>query len=133
MTAGGAPDRLGESSPRHPVSIDSMSVLLVLCSHPDPVAVEALATALVEQRLAACVNVLPDMRSVYRWEGQIERAQEILLLIKTTADRFDAVKGFIVSVHPYAVPEVIALDVAAGLDRYLDWVRSETVPAGTSA
>jgi len=110
-----------------------MPVLLVLCSHPDPVAAEALAATLVEERLAACVNVLPGMRSVYRWQGKIERAQEILLLIKTTTDRFDAVKEHIVTVHPYAVPEIIGANVVAGLDRYLDWVRDETAPAGTSA
>ena len=110
-----------------------MSVLLVLCSHPDPVAAEALATALVEQRLAACVNVLPDLRSVYRWEGKIERGREILLLIKTTTDRFDAVKEYLVSVHPQAVPEIVGLDIVAGLDRYLDWVRVETETPGTTA
>ena len=110
-----------------------MPVLLVLCSHPDPTAAEALATALVEQRLAACVNVLPGARSVYRWEGKVERAQETLLLIKTTTDRLDALKEHIVMAHPHAVPEVLALDVASGLDRYLDWVRSETEAPGTKA
>lgn len=110
-----------------------MSALLVLCLHPDPAAAEILAGALVEKRLAACVNLMPGVRSVYRWEGKIEHAQEILLLIKTTTDRFDAVKDHIVSAHPYGLPEVIALDVVAGLDRYLDWVHSETAPAGTPA
>ena len=110
-----------------------MSALLVLCSHPDPAAAEVLAGALVEKRLAACVNLVPGARSIYRWEGKIEHAQEILLLIKTTTDRFEAVKDHIVSAHPYALPEVIGLDVVAGLDRYLDWVRSETVITGSPA
>ena len=103
-----------------------MSVLLVLCACPDAAGAETLAGALVDQRLAACVNVVPGVRSIFRWEGSVERAQETLLLIKTTTDRFDALKESIVSVHPCAVPEVLALDVVAGLGRYLDWVHSET-------
>ncbi|MEO7478555.1 MAG: divalent-cation tolerance protein CutA [Lysobacteraceae bacterium] len=109
-----------------------MSILLVLCSHPDSVAADALATALVEQRLAACVNILPGARSVYRWEGQIERALETLLLIKTTTDRFDSLKEHLVTAHPHAVPEVLALDVVAGLDRYLEWVRDATALIGAT-
>jgi periplasmic divalent cation tolerance protein len=110
-----------------------MSVLLVLCSHPDPDAAETLATALVEARLAACVNVLPGARSVYRWHGSIEHALETLLLIKTTSDRLDALKESIVIAHPYAVPEILALTADAGLDRYLDWVRAETRLPGADA
>lgn len=110
-----------------------MSVLLVLCSHPDPDAAETLATSLVEARLAACVNVLPGVRSVYRWQGNIEHAQENLLLIKTTSDRLDALKESIVMAHPYAVPEILAFATDAGLDRYLDWVRTETARTGTGA
>ncbi len=111
----------------------AMPVLLVLCTCPDPAGADLLAGSLVEQRLAACVNILPDLRSVYRWEGRIERAQESLLLIKTSADRFDALKEHIVSVHPYALPEILALDVVAGLDRYLDWVLTETRQPGAAA
>jgi periplasmic divalent cation tolerance protein len=110
-----------------------MSVLLILCTHPDAAAAEALATTLVEQRLAAYLNVLPGLRSVYRWEESIERASETLLLIKSTSDRFDALKEHIVMAHPYALPELLALDVAAGLDRYLDWIRAETRPSGAAA
>ena len=110
-----------------------MSVLLVVCSHPDPAAAETLAVALIEARLAACVNVLPGMRSVYRWQGGIESTQETLLLIKTTTDRLDALKESIVMTHPYAVPEILALPVDCGLDRYLDWVRTETAGAGVDA
>ena len=126
MTAMGAAARLYD----YLCQLLSMSILLVLCSHPDPAAANALATALVGQRLAACVNILPGAQSVYRWEDQVEHAQETLLLIKTTTDRFDALKEHIVMAHPHAVPEVLALDVVAGLDRYLDWVRDETIPTG---
>ena len=124
-----APDRLCDYRPDPP---PSMSVLLVLCSHPDPVAAGALATALVERRLAACVSIVSGARSVYRWEGRIEHAQETLLLIKTTTDRFNDLKERIVAEHPHAVPEVLALDAVAGLDRYLDWVRSETERTGAA-
>ena len=125
MTASDAPASLCD-----PMPAVVMSVLLILCTCPHATEAEALAELLVEKRLAACVSVVPGMWSTYRWEGRIERAQELLLLIKTTADRFDAVKDCIVSSHPHAVPEVLALDVFAGLDRYLDWVRAETVSPG---
>ncbi len=72
------------------------------------------------------------MKSVYRWQDRIERAEETLLLIKTTSDRFDALKESIVMAHPHAVPEVLALNVIAGLDRYLDWVRAETTQPGSA-
>jgi periplasmic divalent cation tolerance protein len=110
-----------------------MSVLLVLCTHPDPAAAETLAATLVERRLAACVNVLPGLRSVYRWQGRVERATEVLLLIKTSADRFETLKETIVSLHPYSLPEVIAFESKDGLDRYLDWVRTETAAIGDGA
>ena len=110
-----------------------MPVLLVLCTHPDPAAAESLATVLVERRLAACVNILPGLRSVYRWQGRIERASEVLLLIKTTAEHFVELKEAIVTLHPYSLPEVLAFESRDGLDRYLDWVRAETSTAGGGA
>jgi periplasmic divalent cation tolerance protein len=110
-----------------------MSVLLVLCTHPDPAAAETLAATLVERRLAACVNVLPGLRSVYRWQRRVENSQEALLLIKTTAERFAELKDAIVSLHPYSLPEVLAFESRDGLDRYLDWVRAETSDSGDGA
>ena len=110
-----------------------MSVLVVLCTCPDPEGAESLATALVERRLAACVNLLPGVRSVYRWEGAVERASETLLLIKTTSARLDALKDGIVSLHPHAVPEILALESAGGVAAYLDWVRVETLDPGAGA
>lgn len=102
------------------------NVQLVLCACPDAEGAAALAEALVEQRLAACVSVLPGTRSVYRWQGRIERAEEALLLIKTTAGRLDALQAAIVARHPYELPEVLAVAVGSGFDRYLDWVHAET-------
>jgi periplasmic divalent cation tolerance protein len=109
-----------------------MSVLLVLCTCPDEAMAQTLAHALVEQHLAACVNLIPRLRSIYRWQGRIECSDEVLLLIKTVAERFEAVRDHIVGAHPYALPEVLAFESIAGLDRYLDWVRTETKQPGES-
>jgi periplasmic divalent cation tolerance protein len=106
-----------------------MSALLVLTNLPDRAAAERLAERLVVERVAACVNVLAPCRSVYRWQGAIERAEEHPLLIKTTAERYDALEQAIRAAHPYELPEVIAVPIERGLAPYLDWVKSETRPA----
>ena len=99
-----------------------MTVLLCLCTCPDRDSARRIADALVTEQLAACVNVLPGMQSVYRWEGAIERADEVLLLIKTVQERLEALQARIVALHPAELPEVVAIDVAGGLTTYLDWV-----------
>lgn len=100
--------------------------LLVLTNVPEDESAHAIARALVEQRLAACVNVLQPVRSIYRWQGIIEQANEVTLLIKTTQDCYAALEAAIRSVHPYEVPEIIALPVVAGLPAYLDWLARKT-------
>jgi periplasmic divalent cation tolerance protein len=105
-----------------------MSAVLVFCTCPDEAVAERIANALVEERLAACVNRLPGVVSTYRWKGETHRDSECLLLIKTTVERFDALRERIVAVHPYELPEVIAVDVILGLSPYLDWIASETQP-----
>ncbi len=85
-----------------------------------------LARALVEQRLAACVNILPGLRSVYRWKGAIEDTAEWLLLIKSRRDLFDRLRQAIEKEHSYEVPEIIALPVVAGSENYLQWLAAET-------
>ena len=102
--------------------------LLVLTNLPDLARAEALATALIEARLAACVNILAPCRSVYRWQDAVERADEIPLLIKTTEDRYPALEALIRAQHPYALPEIVALPIARGLPEYLAWVTAETNP-----
>jgi periplasmic divalent cation tolerance protein len=100
--------------------------LLVLTNLPDEAGAHALATALVTQRLAACVNVLAPCRSTYRWQGEIESAQEIPLLIKTTTERYPALEAAIRASHPYELPEIIAVPITHGLPEYLTWVATET-------
>ena len=103
-----------------------MQTLLVLTNCPDEESANAIALALVEERLAACVNILPRVQSIYRWEGAVESATEIPLLIKATAANYSAVETAIRDRHPYTVPEIIALPVERGLPAYLDWVATET-------
>ena len=102
------------------------NTLLVLTNCPDEESANAIALALVEERLAACVNILPRVQSVYRWQGAVESATEIPLLIKSTATNYPALEAAIRDRHPYQVPEIIALPVERGLPAYLDWIASET-------
>jgi periplasmic divalent cation tolerance protein len=101
-------------------------VLLVLTNMPDLATAQSIAQRLVEQRLAACVNLMPGVQSVYRWQGAIEQAQEITLLIKTTQHRYAELEQAIKQMHPYDLPEIIVLPIAAGMPAYLQWVAQET-------
>jgi periplasmic divalent cation tolerance protein len=103
-----------------------MKIMIALCTCPDAAVAERIATTLVEESLAACVNRLPAVTSTYRWLGKICHDDEHLLLIKTTRERFAAVRDRILCLHPYELPEIIGLDVTAGLDPYLDWVEAQT-------
>jgi periplasmic divalent cation tolerance protein len=100
--------------------------LLILTNLPDADSAQALARQLVERKLAACVNILPPVQSVYRWHGVVEQASEVTLLIKTVASRYTELESAIKAVHPYALPEIIALQIVAGLPAYLDWITAET-------
>lgn len=100
--------------------------LLVLTTYPDAAGAEVLARTLVRERLAACVNVLPRMTSIYIWEGEENRGEEHQLLIKTRAACFDALAARIRELHPYEVPELIASPVVRGLDAYLNWIDEST-------
>lgn len=102
---------------------------LVITNLPDRDSAGRLAHALIEKRLAACVNVLSPCRSVYRWEGKTEDAEEFPMLIKTTLERYAELEAAIRAGHPYELPEIIAVPLAAGLPAYLEWVASETKPA----
>ena len=107
--------------------------VVVLSTVPDEATAERIAGALVEERLAACVNRVPGVGSVFRWQGAIERADEVLLVIKTHARRAPHVTQRLQELHPYEVPEILVIPVAAGLGAYLEWIRRETQPEGEEA
>ena len=101
-------------------------VRVVLVTAPDEACAERLARALVEERLAACVNVLPGVRSFYRWEGVVQDDTELLLVAKTRPERLEALAARVKELHPYDLPEVLEIPATGGSDAYLDWVRSES-------
>jgi len=100
--------------------------LLVLTNCPDEAVADRIALALVEQGFAACVNRSAAVHSIYRWQGKVERATEVPLLIKTTRERYGDVEQAIRHLHPYDVPEIMAWPIAAGNAAYLRWIESET-------
>lgn len=98
---------------------------LVYCSCPRAEA-QALAATVVEQGLAACVNVLGGVQSVYRWDGKVQQDDEALLLIKTREERLPALQASLLAAHPYELPEIIAVPIEAGHSPYLQWIRDQT-------
>jgi periplasmic divalent cation tolerance protein len=107
---------------RYAIAMSSDVVVVLVTCPPDRA--EALAAALVEGRHAACVNIVAKIRSVYRWKDEVQRDDEALLIIKTRASAFDALKQAVLQLHPYELPEVIAVSVERGHQPYLDWVHN---------
>lgn len=104
------------------------AILLVQTNCPDGETAARLAAALVDERLAACANVLAPCASIYRWQGEVKMATETPLLLKTAADRYPALEARLRALHPYEVPEIVAWEAARGLPDYLHWVAAETRP-----
>ncbi len=102
-----------------------MNHILVVSTANTMKLAEEIALALVENREAACVNIVPEIRSIYRWEGKVTQDKEFLLLIKSSAEKFEAIKCRIRSLHSYQVPEIIALPITLGDANYLNWLRKE--------
>ena len=100
-------------------------VLVVLCTCPDAATARKLAGGLVERGLTACVNILPKIRSIYRWQGELQDDSEALMVIKTTRLAYAELESWLLEHHPYDVPEVLALPVQTGSTGYLDWVLNE--------
>jgi len=101
-------------------------IILVLTNLPDRASAQRVADALIENRTAACVNIMAECNSVYRWQGKIETASEVPLLIKTTRAAYPRLEATIRAHHPYELPEIIAVPVDAGFPGYLQWVAQET-------
>jgi periplasmic divalent cation tolerance protein len=106
----------------------SVEVLIALCTCPTSALAEDIAEALVGEGLAACVNILPGVTSVYRWQGALHRDSEFLILVKTTRARLPELTDRIRTLHTYDLPEVVALPVTGGLPDYLNWVIQCTSP-----
>jgi len=106
--------------------------VIVLVTVPSQKEGERIGRMLVESRLAACVNLIPHLLSIYRWEGKIQEEGEFLLMIKTTADRFAELREKVKRIHSYEVPEVLALPVLDGNTDYMEWVYRETRPESAS-
>ena len=96
--------------------------MLVVCTFPEAEVARQVGTVLVERQLAACVSLVPGIESVYRWQGAVETAAEVLALIKTTRAVYPVLEAALLELHPYAVPEVLALPVTAGSTKYLAWL-----------
>ena len=107
-------------------------VLACLCTCPDETSARRIATALVEQRLAACVNLVPRLHSVYRWHDAVEHADEVLLLVKTTRAALPALQARLQALHPYELPELLAVECAGGLPAYLGWIADNVSVAGAA-
>ncbi len=105
-----------------------MDVVIAFCTCPDDASAARIARALVEERLAACVSRIPGVRSTYAWQGAVHDDAEVLLLIKTQASRFDALRERVLALHPYELPELVAVEVTRGLDAYLAWVAAAVTP-----
>jgi periplasmic divalent cation tolerance protein len=104
-----------------------MNALIVFTHAPDRAVAEKIARALIERRLAACVNILAECTSIYRWQGNIEVAGEVPLMIKTRMDIYDQVESAIKSLHPYELPEIVAVPVERGSGEYHEWINAATM------
>ena len=103
-----------------------MQSIILYCTCPDTETAEKLSHALVDQQFAACVNIFNPVTSVYRWQGKVEQDSECLLMIKSTNDHYNNIEKVVMDLHPYELPELIAVPVSQGLPAYLDWIEQCT-------
>lgn len=100
--------------------------LLVLTTCPGSITAKKIANDLVLEKLAACVQVIPGIQSFFRWVGKVDNSEEILLIIKTTSDRYSQLESRIIALHPYELPEIVTLPINGGLEGYLKWIETNT-------
>ena len=105
------------------------NALLVLSTFGTADEARRISRTLVEERLVACANLIPQVESIYRWKGEVETSAEIMVVFKTTTDRYDQVEDRIRELHPYEVPEIISIRLDAGLPAYLTWIDQSCLPA----
>ena len=105
---------------------EATASIVVFITAPTQAVAEQLAEAAVAHRLAACGNIIPAIHSVFRWQRDVQREQEAFLMLKTRADLFEELATLVTSLHPYEVPEIIALPIIAGFEKYLHWIDQET-------
>jgi periplasmic divalent cation tolerance protein len=110
------------------MAADSSDLRVAFATAPDAEVAARIARALVEERLVACANLVANVRSIYRWQGRVEDESEVMLVLKTRADRIGALGERLRALHPYELPELVVLPVDGGLAAYLDWVRAESAP-----
>ena len=125
--AGGIAERKGYltmAAPRMKKSTAQVLVILVTAINQEEAV--RIGEGMVNAKLAACANIIPEIQSIYRWEGKVVKTQEVLLILKSTKPRYRALEKAIKAMHTYETPEIIALPVKEGLDQYIEWVRSET-------
>ena len=103
-----------------------VAVIVTLNTCPDEKTAELIANSLVSNKQAACVNLLRSLTSIYEWQGEIVRDNEVLLLIKSRAEAFDRIKSTILELHPYELPEIISFEASTGLDAYIRWVEERS-------
>ena len=108
--------------------MNGQEVLLVITTLPDRATAERIAESLVTENVAACVNILAECTSIYRWQSKLEHSNEVPLLIKTTRTAYPKLESVLRRLHPYEIPEIIALPISTGLPEYLTWVEEETQP-----
>ena len=103
-----------------------MGNCIIYCSVPNEFTADLIATTLIDEKLAACINVLPKMKSIYRWEDSIQRDEELLMIIKTQSSKFNIIEQKIKELHEYSLPEIIAVPIIAGSSEYIQWINNET-------
>lgn len=107
---------------------EAQELRIVFCTLPDIDQARQIGTLLVERQLAACVNLVPGVESIFRWDGKVDQSHEVLAIIKTTVARYPQLEQTLQELHPYDVPEIVAVPVTSALDAYAKWVRGWQVP-----